>query len=165
MTPGRTTTTVPSPIGPITLTAVDGVLTGVYTDAEQHLPGPGSLGTPDPAGFGEATDQLRAWFAGETTAFDLATDPVTGTPFQRRVWAALDEIGYGQTATYGEIAAAVGRPTAVRAVGAANGRNPLCIVVPCHRVVGADGGLTGYSGGIERKSWLLDHERRVLSAR
>ncbi len=80
-------------------------------------------------------------------------------------WAALDEIGYGQTATYGEIAAAVGHPTAVRAVGAANGRNPLCIVVPCHRVVGADGSLTGYSGGIERKSWLLDHEQRVLAAR
>ncbi len=161
----RTTTTVPSPIGPITLTAVDGVLSGVYTDAETHRPSVEALGTPDPAGFQEAAEQLRAWFAGETTDFGLATHPVTGTPFQRRVWAALEEIGYGQTATYGEIAAAVGRPTAVRAVGAANGRNPLCIVVPCHRVVGADGSLTGYSGGIERKSWLLEHEQRVLAAR
>lgn len=160
-----TTTTVPSPIGPITLTAVDGVLSGVYTDAAKNRPAPDSLGAPDPAGFEEVTDQLRAWFAGERTAFDVRTDPVIGTPFQRRVWAALDEIGYGRTATYAEVAAAVGQPTAVRAVGAANARNPLCIVVPCHRVVGADGSLTGYSGGIERKSWLLDHEQRVLATR
>ena len=148
-----TTTTVPSPIGPITLTAVDGVLSGVYTDAAKNRPAPDSLGAPDPAGFEEVTDQLRAWFAGERTAF------------QRRVWAALGQIGYGRTATYAEVAAAVGQPTAVRAVGAANARNPLCIVVPCHRVVGADGSLTGYSGGIERKSWLLDHEQRVLATR
>ncbi len=171
MTPTRTTTTttttttVPSPIGPLTLTAVDGVLSGVYTDAEKHRPPPGSLGRPDPAAFGEATEQLRAWFAGETTVFEMVTEPGTGTPFQRRVWAALRDVGYGQTASYAEIAEAVGQPTAVRAVGAANGRNPLCIVVPCHRVVGADGSLTGYTGGIERKSWLLDHEQRVLSAR
>ena len=165
MTSGRTTTTVPSPIGPIILTAVDGVLSGVYTDADGHRPPADSLGKPDPAAFTEAAEQLRAWFAGETTAFDVAMEPVIGTPFQRRVWAALAEIGYGQTATYGEVAAAVGQPTAVRAVGAANARNPLCIVVPCHRVVGADGSLTGYSGGIERKSWLLNHEQRVLATR
>lgn len=160
-----TTTTVPSPIGPITLTALDGVLSGVCTEAGTDDPDLEAPGSPDQAGFEEAAEQLRAWFAGEITDFDVPTDPVTGTPFQRRVWAAVGDIGYGQTATYGEIATAVGRPTAVRAVGAANARNPLCIVVPCHRVVGADGSLTGYSGGIERKSWLLDHEQRVLGAR
>ena len=103
--------------------------------------------------------QLGEYFAGERTRFDLALAPA-GTRFQRAVWAALRTIPYGETRTYTEQAVAVGRPSAVRAVGAANGRNPIAIVVPCHRVVGADGSLTGFGGGIDRKRWLLAHERQ-----
>jgi methylated-DNA-[protein]-cysteine S-methyltransferase len=105
-----------------------------------------------------ARAQLDAYFAGELEGFDLPLNPA-GTPFQRSVWDAVAAIPYGTTASYSEIAAAVGRPSACRAVGAANGRNPLAIVVPCHRVVGAAGGLTGYGGGLERKRALLDLER------
>jgi methylated-DNA-[protein]-cysteine S-methyltransferase len=104
---------------------------------------------------------VAAYFAGEMRAFDsIALDP-PGTPFQREVWAALRRIPAGTTTTYGRLAAALGRPGASRAVGLANGANPVAIVVPCHRVIGASGALTGYGGGIERKRWLLDHERRA----
>lgn len=102
-------------------------------------------------------EQLAAYFAGSRTAFDLALDPV-GTPFELAVWAALREIPFGQTRSYGQLARSLGNPAAVRAVGRANGRNPLAIVVPCHRVIGAGGTLVGYAGGVERKRWLLDHE-------
>ena len=105
----------------------------------------------------EAADQLRAYFAGELREFDVPLAP-RGTAFQREVWAAVSAIPFGSTATYSEIAAAVGRPSACRAVGAANGRNPLPVIVPCHRVVGAAGGLTGYGGGLDRKRLLLDLE-------
>jgi methylated-DNA-[protein]-cysteine S-methyltransferase len=105
----------------------------------------------------EAESQLRAYFAGELTRFELPLSP-RGTEFQRRVWDAVAQIPYGTTATYSAIAAALGRPSACRAVGAANGRNPLAILIPCHRVVGASGALTGYGGGLERKRALLDLE-------
>jgi methylated-DNA-[protein]-cysteine S-methyltransferase len=105
-----------------------------------------------------AVSQLEEYFAGRRTEFDLPLDLV-GTNFQIACWLALDEIPYGETRTYGEQATSVGRPTATRAVGAANGRNPVSIVLPCHRVIGADGSLTGFGGGLDAKRWLLDHER------
>ena len=105
----------------------------------------------------QAADQLRAYFAGELREFDLPLAP-RGTPFQLSAWAAVSAIPYGRTATYAEIAAAIGRPSACRAVGAANGRNPLPVIVPCHRVIGAAGALTGYGGGLDRKRSLLDLE-------
>jgi methylated-DNA-[protein]-cysteine S-methyltransferase len=114
----------------------------------------------DEACFADARLQLTEYFAGARTAFDLALDPV-GTPFQRRVWDALRAIPLGETITYGELARRIGRPTCARAVGHANARNPLSIVVPCHRVIGGDGALTGYAGGTDRKAWLLAHEDRV----
>jgi len=112
-----------------------------------------------PGAWHEARAQLNAYFAGKLTVFDLPLAP-QGTEFQQQVWLELLRIPYGATATYGEIARCVGDPTASRAVGAANGQNPLAIVVPCHRVVGADGGLTGYGGGLATKRFLLDLEQR-----
>jgi methylated-DNA-[protein]-cysteine S-methyltransferase len=112
-----------------------------------------------PAVLAEALAQLEAYFKGERTAFSLPLR-LEGTPFQRRVWDLLLRVPYGRTTTYGELAAAVGNPRAGRAVGGANHRNPVSIVVPCHRVVGSDGRLTGYGGGLWRKEWLLSHERR-----
>lgn len=102
--------------------------------------------------------QLAEYFAGERQAFDLPLGPL-GTSFQQRVWRALTRIPYGETRSYGELARSIGRPAASRAVGAANGRNPIPIIVPCHRVIGANGDLTGYGGGLPIKRWLLDHER------
>lgn len=104
-----------------------------------------------------ALDQLTAYFAGTRRVFDLPLD-LSGTDFERSVWNALTRIPYGETRTYSQIAIAVGRPTATRAAGAANGRNPVAIIVPCHRVIGANGSLVGFGGGLERKRWLLDHE-------
>jgi methylated-DNA-[protein]-cysteine S-methyltransferase len=109
-----------------------------------------------------ARAQVDAYFAGELRAFDLPLR-AEGTPFQRAVWAALEGIPFGTTASYGAIAALVGAPGSARAVGAANGRNPIAIVVPCHRVIGADGRLVGYGGGLDRKTWLLGHEARVAT--
>jgi O-6-methylguanine DNA methyltransferase len=108
---------------------------------------------------------LDAFFAGEIEAIDALAVCTGGTDFQRRVWAALRRIPAGTTTSYGQLAAAIGRPDAVRAVGLANGANPIVIAVPCHRVIGADGGLTGYGGGIERKRWLLAHERACVGRR
>jgi methylated-DNA-[protein]-cysteine S-methyltransferase len=117
----------------------------------------------DQSAFADAIDQLDEYFAGERDEFDLALEP-EGTEFQRAVWSALEQIPYGETRSYGEIAAAVGRPKAARAVGMANNRNPIAVVVPCHRVIGAGGALVGYAGGLERKTWLLDHERAARKA-
>ncbi len=117
--------------------------------------------TRDPAAMAEATRQLREYFEGERVDFDLPLAP-RGTEFQQQVWAQLRAIPAGETRSYGEIAARLGRPTASRAVGAANGQNPIAVVVPCHRVVGANGTLTGYAGGLERKAWLLDLEARSM---
>jgi methylated-DNA-[protein]-cysteine S-methyltransferase len=153
--------TVESPVGPLTLVGSGGSLTGLYMDAQRHAPAPASFGAPgDPASppFAAAARQLADYFAGRLTVFDLPL-ALVGTPFQREVWAALRTIPYGATVTYGDLAAELGRPSASRAVGLANGRNPASIVVPCHRVVGSDGSLTGYGGGLDRKRYLLDLER------
>jgi len=151
---------VDSPIGPLTLVAADGRLTGLYMDAEGHRPGDevvGARGDRIDEPFATAADQLTAYFAGQLTEFDLPLAP-TGTQFQRTVWAALRQIPYGETWSYGQLASKIGNPAAVRAVGLANGRNPIAVVVPCHRVIGADGSLTGYGGGLDRKRFLLDLE-------
>ena len=153
---------VESPIGPLTLVAAHGTLTGLYLAAPRsgsgrHLPGDAMLGPrADPAGepFAAAADQLAAYFAGRLTEFTLPVAPA-GTPFQRRVWAGLQDIPYGETWSYGQLAGKIGNPAAVRAVGLANGRNPIAVVIPCHRVIGSDGSLTGYGGGLERKELLL----------
>ena len=161
---GRLHTVVDSPVGPLTLVAADGFLAGLYMTEQLHRPPGEALGEPteDPDGqpFAAASRQLREYFDGERTEFDveLALD---GTAFQRRVWTALQNIPYGQTISYGQLADQIGQPSASRAVGLANGKNPVGIIVPCHRVVGADGSLTGYGGGIERKRFLLAHEQRV----
>lgn len=106
-------------------------------------------------------EAVAAYFAGDHTALDGLEVKTAGTDFQRSVWAALREIPAGETRTYGQLAAAIGKPRAVRAAGLANGQNPVAVIVPCHRVIGANGTLTGYAGGLERKRWLLDHERSV----
>lgn len=118
--------------------------------------------TFDPTAFSDARDQLSAYFEGDLTEFDLELD-ASGTPFQKRVWDALLTIPFGKTASYVDIARKVGTPNASRAVGGANSRNPISIVVPCHRVIGASGKLTGYAGGLDRKKKLLDHEAEVLA--
>jgi methylated-DNA-[protein]-cysteine S-methyltransferase len=133
-----------------------------------HLPGSFDRGGFDsdrrgrPGAVGAAAEQIDAYFRGALTRFDLPLDPA-GTEFQRRVWQALADIPYGTTESYGSLATRVGNPRACRAVGLANGRNPLPLVLPCHRVIGADGTLTGYGGGLELKQRLLDHERQTLS--
>jgi methylated-DNA-[protein]-cysteine S-methyltransferase len=109
--------------------------------------------------FADVSEQLSQYFAGERHDFEVQV-AMAGTPFQRRVWDALQEIPYGETTTYGELAYRLGRPSASRAVGLANGRNPIAVIVPCHRVIGSDGGLTGYGGGLERKRFLLELEAR-----
>jgi methylated-DNA-[protein]-cysteine S-methyltransferase len=153
--------TIGSPVGPLTVVAAGGRLTGLYMDVRRHAPEPAAFGAAgDPAArpFAAAAQQLDAYFAGELRAFDLPLD-LAGTPFQRQVWAELLRIPFGQTVTYGQLAAVIGKPSASRAVGLANGRNPVSIVVPCHRVIGSDGSLTGYGGGIDRKRFLLALER------
>ncbi|MGD9484642.1 methylated-DNA--[protein]-cysteine S-methyltransferase [Streptomyces sp. TRM70308] len=164
LTSERTHTVVDTPIGPLTLVAADGVLCGLYVHDQRHRPPQETFGVPDPAGFAEAREQLAEYFAGERTEFTVPL-ALSGTPFQRTVWAALCAIPYGETVGYGELAARLGRPRAARAVGLANGRNPVSIIVPCHRVVGAGGALTGYGGGLDRKRLLLDLERRTAAAR
>ena len=160
------TTTLPSPLGPLTLVADGGALTAVWFDADDRpAPAPAPAPVPAPpdaadAVLAAARGQLEEYLAGERREFDLPLRPA-GTPFQQRVWAALREIPYGETLGYGALADRIGRPGAARAVGLANGRNPLAIVVPCHRVVGASGALTGYGGGLERKRLLLELEARV----
>jgi methylated-DNA-[protein]-cysteine S-methyltransferase len=158
------TTTVDSPIGVLTLAASDGYLTGVHMDGQRHAPDPRPERFRHGAGFADIADQLEAYFAGDLLAFDIAIH-LEGTEFQRQVWSHLREIPYGETISYGELARRVGSPGAARACGLANGRNPVSVIVPCHRVIGADGRLTGYGGGLERKAWLLDHESAHRPAR
>lgn len=157
-----THTTVESPLGPLTLVGRDETLTGLYLPDHRPAPNPATFGVEDLDGFSQARAELEQYFAGTRTVFTVGVDPV-GTPFQLDVWRVLRGIPYGTTLTYAQIAVRVGRPTAVRAVGAANGRNPLSIVVGCHRVVGSGGALTGYAGGLDRKRWLLDLEQRVTA--
>ncbi|MFI9050826.1 methylated-DNA--[protein]-cysteine S-methyltransferase [Streptomyces sp. NPDC053427] len=150
-----------TPVGPLTLVALGDALTGLYMTDQRHRPPQETFGTPadpDDPPFAATIAQLRAYFRGELTTFDLPL-ALRGTPFQRRVWAALCTIPYGETVSYGRLAEQLGVPTAARAVGLANGRNPVGIIVPCHRVVGANGSLTGYGGGLDRKRRLLDFER------
>jgi methylated-DNA-[protein]-cysteine S-methyltransferase len=154
----RVHTVVDSPVGPLTLVADDGQLAGLYMEVHRHRPPFETFGEEDPTPFGVIIQQLKEYFAGERTDFDLPL-AAGGTEFQRTVWAALREIPYGETMSYGELAARIGKPSASRAVGLANGKNPISIIVPCHRVVGSTGDLTGYGGGIERKRYLLDFER------
>jgi methylated-DNA-[protein]-cysteine S-methyltransferase len=151
-------TVTDSPYGPLTLVADDGVLCGLYMTDQRHRPPEETFGTRDDTLFAQAEEQLQAYFAGELKEFTVELR-LTGTPFQRGVWGQLRRIPYGETRTYGQLADALGTPTASRAVGLANGRNPIGIIVPCHRVIGANGGLTGYGGGLERKQRLLDFER------
>jgi methylated-DNA-[protein]-cysteine S-methyltransferase len=154
---------IESPIGELTLTAADGVLSGLYFPGHWHMPAAEAFGARSARGFEAAEQQLGEYFAGERTAFELET-AVAGDGFQRRVWARLERIPYGRTVTYGEIAAELGDPAMARRVGAAVGRNPLSVIVPCHRVLGSDGKLTGYAGGLERKRLLLDLESAELLA-
>jgi methylated-DNA-[protein]-cysteine S-methyltransferase len=149
-------TTMQSPLGELLLTAEDGVLTGLFMPAEAHEPPPGA--ERDDQGFATVVRQLEEYFAGHRRAFDVVIAP-PGTTFQRRVWDELQRIDYGQTISYAELAARIGRPTAIRAAGAANGANPISILIPCHRVIGSDGSLTGYGGGLEAKRALLELER------
>ncbi|WP_432133823.1 MULTISPECIES: methylated-DNA--[protein]-cysteine S-methyltransferase [unclassified Streptomyces] len=150
-------TVIDSPYGPLTLVADDGVLCGLYMTDQRHRPPQETFGVPDDTPFAAAEEQLRAYFRGELKEFTLELR-LHGTPFQRRVWEQLRAIPYGETRSYGELAAALGNPNASRAVGLANGRNPIGIIVPCHRVIGAGGSLTGYGGGLGRKQRLLDFE-------
>ena len=144
-----------SPVGQLLLTAADDTLTGLYLPREERAPDPSwQEGGPF---LDEVQRQLSAYFDGRRQAFDMPLDPA-GTAWQRRVWAELARIPYGETISYAELARRAEHPSAVRAAGAANGRNPISIVIPCHRVIGADGRLTGYSGGLDAKRWLLTHE-------
>jgi len=156
--------TIDSPLGPLRLVAdpAAGALTGLYLP-RQALPNAHELTAVAPAAappvLARVAAQLAEYFAGTRHEFDVPLAP-RGTEFQRRVWRELVAIPYGETSTYGELALALGRPGASRAVGAANGRNPISILVPCHRVIGLTGELTGYAGGLDAKRWLLDHEER-----
>lgn len=145
---------VESPVGRLLLEAVDGAVTTVAFDGPEAVSGPAGPTVE------RAARELAEYFRGERTAFELPL-AAKGTAWEARVWGALVEIPYGETASYADVARRTGNPKGTRAVGRANGRNPIAIVVPCHRVVGADGTLVGYGGGLPRKTWLLEHERRV----
>lgn len=148
---------LPSPIGPLAVIAQDGAITHVHMGEAKHGPADDAFGEPaDPTEepFAAASTQLAAYFAGELREFDLPLAP-RGDPFHQRVWALLREIPYGETRSYGDLARALGDRNLAQAVGTANGRNPIAIVIPCHRVIGADGTLVGYAGGLERKRFLL----------
>lgn len=163
-----------SPLGRLLLLAEDGALVGLYypdhlrgrapTDDGAVDGGTVDGGTADHRVFDAARDQLGEYLAGGRRRFDLSVT-AAGTPFQQRVWAAMRDIGYGEVATYGDLARAVGRPGAARAVGSAVARNPVSIVLPCHRVVGSTGRLTGYAGGTDRKRHLLDLEAAAVAGR
>jgi methylated-DNA-[protein]-cysteine S-methyltransferase len=153
-------TTVASPIGELLLVGGEEGLRGLFMQPHRHGPAVGPGWRRDPGALAGATSQLEEYFAGERTQFELPLAP-HGTPFQQDVWALLCEIPFGETTSYGALATRLGRPDRARAVGAANGRNPISIVVPCHRVIGAGGALVGYGGGLERKRALLAHEAEV----
>jgi methylated-DNA-[protein]-cysteine S-methyltransferase len=161
--PARSFTTIESPVGRLTMTASRGAIDGLFMDAQRHAPQRHPSWVRDEAPFAQLIAQLEAYFAGSAVAFDVPLS-LSGTEFQRRVWTELTAIPLGETISYGELASRVGAPGASRAVGLANGRNPVAIVVPCHRVIGADGRLTGYGGGLERKAWLLRHEAGMRGA-
>jgi methylated-DNA-[protein]-cysteine S-methyltransferase len=153
----RTHAVMDSPLGELTLVGDDGALAGVYFAGQRNRPRPERLGRLAPPEFAEPVRQLGEYFAGRRTAFELDLD-THGDPFDRQVWALVAAIPYGQTRSYGELARELGDPGLAQQVGIANARNRLCIVVPCHRVIGADGKLTGYAGGLVRKRALLELE-------
>jgi len=150
-----------SPIDRLLLMSSDTALTGLYMDVAANASGTdlraGAREDPGAGVLGRALQQLRDYFSGSRRTFDLPL-ALGGTDFQQRVWRTLSEIPYGETWSYGQLARRIGNPAASRAVGLANGRNPISIILPCHRVIGADGSLTGYGGGLPRKQWLLAHE-------
>ncbi len=152
--------TVDSPLGPLTLAGHGSTVSHLRMTDQSHEPDRSEWQPAGAGAFADAVDQLEAYFDGRRREFDLDLH-LAGTDFQRRVWAALRTIPYGQTRTYGEIARQIGSPGASRAVGLANGRNPIGIIVPCHRVIGAAGDMTGYGGGVDRKRFLLDLEMRA----
>lgn len=152
-------TTLDSPVDELMITADDAGVTGIFCAPHTGRAEPQPDWVRDDAGLRPVTDQLVAYFAGELQEFDVPL-AAAGTPFQQEVWAALREVPYGTTTTYGALARRLGKPVgAARAIGACNGRNPISIVVPCHRVIGADGNVVGYAGGLHRKRWLLAHEK------
>jgi methylated-DNA-[protein]-cysteine S-methyltransferase len=150
-------TTVESPIGELLLVGDGELLRGLHFQEGRRPVRIGESWKRAEEPFARVRDQLGEYFAGERVEFELPAAGA-GTPFQRRVWAALSRIPYGETVSYGELARRIGRPAASRAVGMANGRNPISIIIPCHRVIGSDGALTGYGGGVERKRFLLELE-------
>ncbi len=156
-------TTVSSPLGPMLLAASPDGLCGAWFTDGAHRPSEAQAASwpaaPDHPVLAAATAQLAAYFRGERKAFDLPLDLSAGTAFQVAAWSTLLQIGWGHTIHYGELARRLGRPSAARAAGAAIGRNPLCVIVPCHRVIGSNGSLTGYAGGLPRKTALLQLEQ------
>ena len=152
--------TLDSPVGLLTLAGSGDTVFHLRMTDQTHEPDRSGWQPAGPGAFAAAVEQLDAYFAGELTRFELDLELV-GTDFQRRVWAALQTIPYGETRSYGQIAEQIGSPGAPRAVGLANGRNPIGIIVPCHRVIGSSGGLTGYGGGLDRKRALLCLEKRL----
>lgn len=153
-------TTLPSPLGTLTLVANGHFLTGIFYEGHWHMPAPSSFGVavdPEDPVFAITASQLSEYFSGERTQFDLPCNAI-GNDFQQKIWERLRQIPYGTTVTYGDLAAELGAPGLAQAVGSAVGRNPLSIVIPCHRVVGKGGRLTGYAGGLPNKQFLLDLE-------
>lgn len=155
--------TISSPVGDLTLAGTGSTLLHLRMAGQAHEPDRAGWEPADPDAFADVVEQLQAYFAGTLTEFDVHLS-FTGTDFQQRVWAALQTIPYGQTRSYGQIAEQIGAPGSARAVGMANGRNPIAIIVPCHRVIGSSGGLTGYGGGLDRKQALLALESAELAA-
>ena len=153
----KTYTRMPSPIGELLLVGHGSALTGLYVADHHRCPAVPSDAVPRDEAFADVRAQLEEYFAGDRKEFNVEIDLV-GSPFQVTVWNALLDVPYGATESYGSLASRIGRPGAARAVGAANGQNPISVIVPCHRVIGANGTLTGYGWGTERKSWLLEHE-------
>ena len=151
-----------SPVGKLTLVKTNGVLSGLYLGMPIQAASV-AFGSRATSGFEDVAEQLREYFAGSRSGFTVPIAPV-GTPFQRRVWAELLKIPYGETRSYGQLAEAIGNRSAMRAVGAANGRNPISIIVPCHRVIGSNGTLIGYGGGLDRKRFLLELEGATTKA-
>lgn len=155
-------TTIDGPLGRLLLTGTDQNLTGLHMMGAHDYSALIEARTEDRAVFVDAIGQLEEYFDGSRTEFDLPLD-ARGTEFQTAVWKALGEIPYAQTRSYGDVAAAVGNPKGSRAVGMANNRNPIAVIIPCHRVIGASGKLVGYGGGLDRKVWLIEHEQKVAA--
>ncbi len=152
-----------SPLGRLLATAEEPFLTGLYLPGHKGCPAPDAAWQRNDEPFASVRRQLAEYFTGDRTRFNVALKPL-GTRFQQRVWHELVQIPFGTTITYAQLAQRIGRPSAARAVGHANSRNPISIIIPCHRVIGADGRLTGYAGGLDKKRWLLDWERRGTAA-